>query len=62
MPENKNISIPNSLLPSDGRFGSGPSLVRQSDLLALADVAESYMGTGHRQAPVKIWLVDYETD
>ncbi len=53
MPENKNISIPNSLLPSDGRFGSGPSLVRQSDLRALADVAESYMGTSHRQAPVK---------
>ena len=53
MPENKNISIQNSLLPSDCRFGSGPSLVRQSDLRELADVAESYMGTSHRQAPVK---------
>ena len=48
-----NISIPNELLPADGRFGSGPSLVRKSDLDALADLSESYMGTSHRQSPVK---------
>jgi len=48
-----NISIPNELLPVDGRFGSGPSLVRKSDLDALADLSESYMGTSHRQSPVK---------
>ncbi len=48
-----NISIPNQLLPADGRFGSGPSLVRKSDLDALADLSESYMGTSHRQSPVK---------
>lgn len=48
-----NISIPNELLPVDGRFGSGPSLVRKSDLDALANLSESYMGTSHRQSPVK---------
>ncbi len=48
-----NISIPNELLPTDGRFGSGPSLVRKSDLAALADLSEAYMGTSHRQSPVK---------
>ena len=48
-----NISIPNELLPVDGRFGSGPSLVRKSDLDALADLSESYIGTSHRQSPVK---------
>ncbi len=47
------ISIPNDLLPVDGRFGSGPSLVRKSDLDALADLSEAYMGTSHRQSPVK---------
>ncbi len=47
------ISIPNDLLPIDGRFGSGPSLVRKSDLDALADLSEAYMGTSHRQSPVK---------
>ena len=49
----KNISIPNELLPVDGRFGSGPSLVRKLDLDALANLSESYMGTSHRQSPVK---------
>lgn len=47
------VSIPNDLLPVDGRFGSGPSLVRKSDLDALADLSEAYMGTSHRQSPVK---------
>ena len=50
---NKNITIPNNLLPVDGRFGSGPSLVRKSDIEALAELSDSYMGTSHRQAPVK---------
>lgn len=50
---NKNITIPNHLLPVDGRFGSGPSLVRKSDIEALAELSDSYMGTSHRKAPVK---------
>ncbi len=47
------IRIPNELLPSDGRFGSGPSKVRPEALAALASVGTTWMGTSHRQAPVK---------
>jgi phosphoserine aminotransferase len=47
------IRIPVDLLPADGRFGSGPSKVRQEAVNALADVAPGLLGTSHRQAPVK---------
>jgi phosphoserine aminotransferase len=47
------IRIPADLLPNDGRFGCGPSKVRPEAVQALADVAGSWMGTSHRQAPVK---------
>ena len=47
------IEIPHDLLPADGRFGSGPSKVRPEAVQALADVAATWMGTSHRQAPVK---------
>jgi len=33
------VAIPTSLLPTDGRFGSGPSKVRVETLRALADTA-----------------------
>ena len=47
------ISIPEDLLPSDGRFGCGPSKVRPEAVEALAAVAGSYLGTSHRQEPVR---------
>ncbi len=47
------ISIPPNLLPSDGRFGSGPSKVRPEQVKALASVADTYLGTSHRQPGVK---------
>jgi phosphoserine aminotransferase len=47
------LAIPADLLPRDGRFGSGPSKVRPEQLAALADSGASYLGTSHRQAPVK---------
>jgi phosphoserine aminotransferase len=47
------ISIPADLLPADGRFGCGPSKVRPEAVEALAGVARTWMGTSHRQAPVK---------
>jgi phosphoserine aminotransferase len=47
------IEIPADLLPSDGRFGSGPSLIRTEAVDALAEVATSYLGTSHRQATVQ---------
>jgi phosphoserine aminotransferase len=47
------IRIPTALLPSDGRFGSGPSKVRPAQLEALVATGRGYLGTSHRQAPVK---------
>jgi phosphoserine aminotransferase len=47
------IVIPESLKPADGRFGSGPSKVRPEQLSALAATGATYMGTSHRQRPVK---------
>jgi phosphoserine aminotransferase len=47
------IVIPDSLKPADGRFGSGPSKVRPEQLAALAASGETYLGTSHRQKPVK---------
>jgi phosphoserine aminotransferase len=50
------ITIPADLLPSDGRFGSGPSKVRPEALVALADTGRSYLGTSHRQATVRFMV------
>ena len=47
------IRIPDDLLPGDGRFGCGPSKVRPEAVAALAEVSRSWLGTSHRQAPVK---------
>jgi phosphoserine aminotransferase len=47
------ISIPDHLLPADGRFGAGPSKIQPSHLDALAATGRSLMGTSHRQAPVR---------
>jgi phosphoserine aminotransferase len=47
------VKIPAELLPTDGRFGSGPSKVRVEALNALAGTGSSLMGTSHRQAPVR---------
>lgn len=43
------MMIPRELLPSDGRFGSGPSRIPASHL----SLDPSWMGTSHRKAPVK---------
>jgi phosphoserine aminotransferase len=47
------LQIPASLKPSDGRFGCGPSKVRPEQLAALAGRGAAFMGTSHRQQPVK---------
>lgn len=47
------IKIPQEILPSDGRFGCGPSLVRPDFLEDLAKIQRGYLGTSHRQATVK---------
>lgn len=53
MPDAHEITIPAHLLPSDGRFGSGPSKIRRAQLDALAGPAAALLGTSHRQAPVR---------
>lgn len=47
------ITLPPHLLPADGRFGSGPSRIREAQLDALVGVGRTVLGTSHRQAPVK---------
>ena len=48
-----NLALPAELRPADGRFGSGPSKVRQEAVAALAAAAPGFLGTSHRQAPVR---------
>ncbi len=47
------IIIPPELMPSDGRFGSGPALVRSAAVDRLAAVAGTYLGTSHRHEGVR---------
>jgi len=47
------LTIPENLLPADGRFGCGPSKVRPEQLAGLATEGAVLMGTSHRQRPVK---------
>jgi phosphoserine aminotransferase len=48
-----NLVIPAGLKPKDGRFGSGPTKIRPEQLAALAGPGAAYLGTSHRQAPVR---------
>jgi phosphoserine aminotransferase len=50
------ITIPADLLPSDGRFGCGPSKIRAEAVAALAADAPGYLGTSHRQPTVKFMV------
>jgi phosphoserine aminotransferase len=53
VPDVPELSIPTSLLPRDGRFGSGPSKVRREQVEALVADAPHYLGTSHRQTTVR---------
>src|SRR3984893_1106920 len=48
-----NIVIPAQLKPKDGRVGSGPAKIRPEQLAALAASGAAYLGTSHRQPPVR---------
>lgn len=52
------ITLPPELLPSDGRFGSGPALVRPQSMDRLAAVASRYLGTSHRRDGVRSVVAD----
>jgi phosphoserine aminotransferase len=45
--------LPDDLRPADGRFGSGPSLIRPAAIGALAAAAPTYLGTSHRREGVR---------
>jgi phosphoserine aminotransferase len=47
------LDIPRSMLPSDGRFGCGPSKIRPEQAFALAKANSNLLGSSHRQPPVK---------
>ena len=47
------ITLPSALLPQDGRVGAGPSKIREAQLDALVATGRSFLGTSHRQSPVK---------
>jgi phosphoserine aminotransferase len=47
------LKIPADLKPADGRFGCGPSKVRPEQVAALAGPGAAFLGTSHRQKPVK---------
>lgn len=47
------VTIPQDMLPSDGRFGSGPSKIRHEQIQAIVDAGSSLMGTSHRKPPVR---------
>lgn len=50
---NESLQLPPELIPSDGRFGCGPSKVRPSQIDAIVNGATSIIGTSHRQPAVK---------
>lgn len=41
------------MLPSDGRFGSGPTKVRREALESMLAIGAGYLGTSHRQPAVR---------
>ena len=47
------LTIPDDLLPEDGRFGCGPTKVPHAAARAVADNWQDLLGTSHRQPPVK---------
>ena len=53
MTDTSQITLPDSIKPADGRFGCGPSKVRPEALASLAGPGAAFMGTSHRQAPVR---------
>lgn len=53
MSDPASIVIPAGLRPADGRFGSGPTKIRDAQLQALSAAGRSLLGTSHRQAPVR---------
>lgn len=54
------IKLPAELIPSDGRFGSGPSKVLLASLNTLAATGASLMGTSHRRPAVRAVVAEVQ--
>ena len=53
-----NFIVPKDLMPSDPRFGVGPSLIPVEYVKKLAETSTSLLGTSHRQKNVKNLVKD----
>ncbi|MCL1594543.1 MAG: phosphoserine transaminase [Actinomycetia bacterium] len=53
MARHTTITIPDDMLPHDGRFGSGPSRVDSRFVQELGDPGDMYLGTSHRRSGVR---------
>lgn len=49
----ENLKVPTDLIPSDPRFGVGPSLIPQAALDNLAKTGHELLGTSHRKEAVR---------
>jgi phosphoserine aminotransferase len=49
----ENFKVPQDLLPSDPRFGVGPSLIPSEAVYNLARKGSALLGTSHRKMPVR---------
>lgn len=47
------LTIPENLIPTDPRFGCGPSLIQLDDLSRLQECGPHLLGTSHRKEPVR---------
>jgi phosphoserine aminotransferase len=56
----ENYEIPKELIPSDPRFGSGPSLIPTAFIDALRETGDQLLGTSHRKPAVKNLVKDVQ--
>lgn len=54
------ITIPEHLIPTDPRFGCGPSLIELDDLTRLQEYGPHLLGTSHRKEPVRALCRDIQ--
>lgn len=57
----ENFKAPSHLIPSDPRFGSGPSLIPVSFVESLLKTGVDYLGTSHRKPAVKNVVKEMQT-
>ena len=49
----ENYNVPVDLIPSDPRFGVGPSLIKEEFFKELANTSKAFIGTSHRQPKIR---------